>query len=362
MRILTVVGARPQFIKAAAVSRVIRQQHQEILVHTGQHYDFGMSQVFFDELDLPPADHNLGVGSASHGVQTAQMIEKIEAVLQQEKPDLVMVYGDTNSTLAAALAAVKIHIPIAHVEAGLRSFNMRMPEEVNRRLTDHSSTVLFTPTVLATQHLAKEGITQGVHQVGDVMYDVLLHYLDRAQKRAPLLDKLGLKSGRYILATVHRAENTDTPARLEAIVQALCSTELPVIFPMHPRTRQWIKKIGFEDVLKNSPQLRCLEPMGYLDMILLEQNAHCILTDSGGVQKEAYLLGIPCLTIREETEWQETVDSGWNQLIPANKSAILNALSQDTHPKNHPSFYGDGSAAQRITETLSNLNSISGFS
>jgi UDP-GlcNAc3NAcA epimerase len=362
MRILTVVGARPQFIKAAAVSRIIRQNHQEILVHTGQHYDFGMSQVFFDELDLPPADYNLGVGSASHGVQTAQMIEKIEAVLQQEKPDLVIVYGDTNSTLAAALAAVKIHIPIAHVEAGLRSFNMQMPEEVNRRLTDHISTLLFTPTGLATQHLAKEGITQGVHQVGDVMYDVLLHYLDRAQKRAPLLETLGLKSGAYILATVHRAENTDSPARLEAILQALCSTEWPVIFPIHPRTRQCIKKLGLEDVLNRSPHLQCVEPMGYLDMLLLEQNAHGILTDSGGVQKEAYLLGVPCLTIREETEWQETVDSGWNQLIPAEKSAILQALTQNIHPKNRPSFYGDGNAAQRISEILSTFNAISGSS
>lgn len=360
MRILTVVGARPQFIKAAAVSRVIRQAHQEILVHTGQHYDFGMSQVFFDELDLPPADYNLGVGSASHGVQTAQMIEKIEAVLQQEKPDFVLVYGDTNSTLAAALAAVKIHIPIAHIEAGLRSFNMQMPEEVNRRLTDHISTLLFTPTDIATQHLAKEGITRGVHQVGDVMYDVLLHYLDRAQKNAPLLDTLKLQSGEYILATVHRAENTDTPARLKAILQALCAAEWPVLFPIHPRTRQCIRQIGFEDVLKNSPHVRCVEPMGYLDMLLLEQNAHGILTDSGGVQKEAYLLGVPCFTIREETEWQETVDSGWNQLIPADQSAILKALMQDIHPKSRPSFYGDGNAAQSITRILSAFNSISG--
>jgi UDP-GlcNAc3NAcA epimerase len=357
MRILTVVGARPQFIKAAAVSRVVRQEHQEILVHTGQHYDFGMSQVFFDELDLPHADYNLGVGSASHGVQTAQMIQKIEAVLQQEKPDLVMVYGDTNSTLAAALAAVKIHIPIAHVEAGLRSFNRQMPEEVNRRLTDHSSTLLFTPTDLATQNLAQEGIIQDVYQVGDVMYDVLLNYLDRAQPCSPLLETLGLKSGGYLLATIHRAENTDTPARLKAILQALSSTEWPVIFPVHPRTRQCIQQMGFEDILDRSPHLQCVEPMGYLDMLWLEQNAHRILTDSGGVQKEAYLLGVPCLTIREETEWQETVDSGWNQLIPAEKSAILTALADNLHPKNRPSFYGDGKAAQRITKVFRELKS-----
>lgn len=356
MRILTVVGARPQFIKAAAVSRIVRQEHQEILVHTGQHYDFGMSQVFFDELDLPQADYNLGVGSASHGVQTAQMIEKIEAVLEQEKPDLVMVYGDTNSTLAAALAAVKIHIPIAHVEAGLRSFNRQMPEEVNRRLTDHISTLLFTPTDLSTQHLAQEGIIQGVHQVGDVMYDVLLTYLDRAQKCSPQLNTLGLKSGGYILTTIHRAENTDTPARLKAILQAIGSTEWPVIFPVHPRTRQRIQQMGFEDILKR-PHLQCVEPMGYLEMLLLEQNAHRILTDSGGVQKEAYLLGVPCLTIREETEWQETVDSGWNQLIPAEKSAVLAALADTSQPKNRPSFYGDGKAAQRITKVFCELES-----
>jgi UDP-GlcNAc3NAcA epimerase len=357
MRILTVVGARPQFIKAAAVSRVIRQEHQEILVHTGQHYDFGMSQVFFDELDLPAADYNLRVGSASHGVQTAQMIQKIEAVLQQEKPDLVMVYGDTNSTLAAAIAAVKIHIPIAHVEAGLRSFNRQMPEEVNRRLTDHSSTLLFTPTDLATQNLAQEGIIQDVHQVGDVMYDVLLNYLDRAQPCSPLLETLGLKSGGYLLATIHRAENTDTPARLKAILQALSSTEWPVIFPVHPRTRQRIQQMGLEDILKRSSHLQCVEPMGYLDMLWLEQNAHRILTDSGGVQKEAYLLGVPCLTIREETEWQETVDSGWNQLIPAEKSAILTALADNSQPKSRPSFYGDGKAAQRITKVFRELES-----
>ncbi len=359
MRILTVVGARPQFIKAAAVSRVVRQEHQEILVHTGQHYDFGMSQVFFDELDLLQADYNLGVGSASHGVQTAQMIEKIEALLEQEKPDLVLVYGDTNSTLAAALAAVKIHIPIAHVEAGLRSFDMNMPEEVNRRLTDHASTLLFTPTDLATQHLRREGITQGVHQVGDVMYDVLLNYLNLAQQRSHILDKLALESRGYVLATIHRAENTDSPARLEAILKALCSSELTIIFPVHPRTQQRIQQMGFEDMLQKSPRLRRIEPLGYLDMLQLEQNAQCILTDSGGVQKEAYLLGVPCLTVRAETEWQETVDAGWNQLVAAEKAAILKALSPNIYPQSRPPFYGDGQAAKRIPAILSEFHKTS---
>ncbi|MBC8122828.1 MAG: UDP-N-acetylglucosamine 2-epimerase (non-hydrolyzing) [Gemmatimonadaceae bacterium] len=356
MRIATVVGARPQFVKAATVSRAVRVHHHEILIHTGQHYDFGMSQVFFDELQLPAADYNLGVGSASHGVQTARMIEKIEAILLSERPDLVLVYGDTNSTLAAALAAVKMHIPVAHVEAGLRSFNMRMPEEVNRRLTDHISSVLFTPTDLATAHLAREGIVRGVYQVGDVMVDVLLEQLGSARTHSRILRDLGLRPGGYVLATIHRAENTDEPGRLKAILQALHSAGVPVVFPMHPRTRRCAVDQGLESLLANTSDLQCIEPVGYLDMLLLEQNARRILTDSGGIQKEAYLLGVPCLTVRDETEWQETVASGWNRLVTAEVQAILVALEQEVIPQNRPPCYGDGQAAQRIAGVLAGLH------
>jgi UDP-N-acetylglucosamine 2-epimerase len=350
MRICTVVGARPQFIKAGAVSPVLREVHQEILIHTGQHYDPSMSAIFFKELDLPIADYNLGVGSASHAVQTGRMLICLEEIFLKEKPDGVLVYGDTNSTLAAALAAAKLHLPVIHVEAGLRSFNPHMPEEVNRRLTDHLSSFLFTPTDYATSCLEREGITQGVHQVGDVMYDVLLKYLPIAQKHAcGLLERFQLTSKDYILATIHRAENTDDLERLEAILQSLIHSEQPVLFPIHPRTRKQLARL---DKL-SLEHIQLIEPVGYLEMLFLEHKARAILTDSGGVQKEAYLLAVPCCTIRDQTEWIETVTSGWNRLVPAQVMAIQQALSTLVLPNTpRPLYYGDGMSAYRIAQLL----------
>jgi UDP-N-acetylglucosamine 2-epimerase len=352
MHIVTVVGARPQFVKAAAVSRLLRTRHRETLVHTGQHYDQGMSQVFFDELGLPAPDINLQVGSGSHGRQTGQIIERIEAALVDLRPDALLVYGDTNSTLAGALAAAKLHIPVAHVEAGLRSFNLQMPEEVNRRLTDHISRWLFTPTAEATAQLAREGITEGVYQVGDVMVDVLRTNLERSRATSTIIADLGLTSGDYILATIHRAENTDDLTRLVQIVAALESAPSKVVLPLHPRTRNALQKHGLLERLTGATSVRCLAPVGYLDMLALEAHARQILTDSGGVQKEAYLLGVPCLTVRNETEWVETVATGWNRLLPADVHSLCEALEKPMRPAEHPHLYGDGHAAEHIVAVL----------
>jgi len=290
MKIVTVVGARPQFIKAAALSRVLRQQHNEILVHTGQHYDDNMSAVFFAELDIPAPDVNLQIGSGSHGTQTGAMLTGIETVLLAERPDRVLVYGDTNSTLAGALAAAKLHIPVAHVEAGLRSFNRAMPEEINRVVTDHLSDVLLCPGQTAVDNLAAEGITRGVHLVGDVMADALIVASERAMTHSAILTRLELTEQSYVLATVHRAENTDDPLRLHNILTAFLDSNELIIFPVHPRTR---KRINELDLSLQQSNLRLIEPVGYLDMVQLEQSARMILTDSGGVQKEAYWLGVP---------------------------------------------------------------------
>jgi UDP-N-acetylglucosamine 2-epimerase (non-hydrolysing)/UDP-GlcNAc3NAcA epimerase len=350
MRIVTVVGARPQFIKAAPLSRVLREYAQEILVHTGQHYDANMSQIFFDELEIPRPDINLGVGSGSHGWQTAQMLEGIEGLLLDEKPDWVLVYGDTNSTLAGALAATKLHIPVAHVEAGLRSYNRHMPEEINRVLTDHASSLLFCPTRQAVENLVEEGILEGVHQVGDVMYDALKYNLQLADTCSNILEKLELTSGLYILATVHRPRNTDDPVRFGGIMSAFSALDYPVIFPMHPRTQKLVKQADLT-VPKN---VNIVDPVGYLDMLQLEEHADCILTDSGGVQKEAYLLGVRCVTLREETEWVETVESGWNQLVGADPDAIIAAV-EAWHPNGErPPYFGDGKASEKIVELLLN--------
>lgn len=356
-RILTVVGARPQFIKAAAVSRVLRRRadvFQETILHTGQHYDEAMSDVFFDELDIPRPARNLGIGGGSHGEMTGRMLAQIEAVLFEERPDWVLVYGDTNSTIAGALAAAKLHIPVAHVEAGLRSFNRRMPEEVNRVLTDHVSTLLFCPTDAAVKNLCAEGVLNGVHQVGDVMFDVALHYRDIAFRNSNVLSSLGLDAGHYALATCHRAENTDDPHRLASIVGALntIASELPVVMPLHPRTRQALHRYGI------SPgSLRIVEPVGYLDMVRIEQSAAVILTDSGGVQKEAFFFGVPCLTLRDETEWGETVATGWNVLCGADGARILGAWGRLSTMRREPSRpYGDGDAAEHIADFLANEN------
>lgn len=325
MKVVTIVGARPQFIKAAPVCRELRKAHREVLVHTGQHYDDAMSAVFFRELDIPEPDYNLGVGSGTHGEQTGEMLKRIEAVLLTERPDWVLVYGDTNSTLAGALAAAKLHIPVAHVEAGLRSFNRNMPEEINRVLTDHVSTLLFCPTQTAVDNLAREGITEGVHLVGDVMYEALLWAAERARAQSTILERLGLSEKGYLLATVHRAENTDDPARLQAILDAFRVIDEPIVFPVHPRTQARLSVLGFD---LNVPHLQLIPPVGYLDMVRLEQAARAILTDSGGIQKEAYWLGVPCITLRDETEWVETVTAGANVLVGADTARIVAAVRE----------------------------------
>ena len=354
MKVATVIGARPQFIKAAAVSRLLRDHYTEILIHTGQHYDENMSDVFFLELGIPTPDYNLGVGSGPHGAQTGEMLTRIEQVLLSQKPDRVLVYGDTNSTLAGALAAVKLHIPVAHVEAGLRSFNRAMPEEINRILTDHVSDLLFCPSEVARQHLAGEGITHGVHVVGDVMADTLLYAAERARQRSTILEDLGLQPGNYLLATVHRAENTDDSARLHAILAAFAAVREPIIFPIHPRTRQRIVDQGVQAILEGS-QVKLIEPLGYLDMVRLEQSARMILTDSGGIQKEAYWLKIPCITLRDETEWIETVENGWNCLVGADCEKIVQAVATFRPPPSHPGLYGDGRAAERMISCFAGL-------
>ena len=348
MKVATIVGARPQFIKAAPVSRWLRLRHKEILVHTGQHYDYLLSEVFFRELGIPTPDYNLGIGSASHGKQTGEMLARVEEVLLQEKPDWVVVYGDTNSTLAGALAAAKLHIPVAHVEAGLRSYNRTMPEEINRVLTDHLSSLLFCPTDTAVRNLAREGITQGVHKVGDVMYDVALWGLESAERKSTILQTLRIEPGGYLLVTIHRPHNTDDPSNLGAIVSALNDVAETVVFPTHPRTQKALKHWGF---CPNS-NIRLIEPVSYLDMLVLEKNARLILTDSGGVQKEAYILGVPCVTLREETEWVETVEAGWNILVGANREQIVAAVRNFKPTGERPPLFGDGNASRRIVEIL----------
>lgn len=359
MKVLTVVGARPQFIKAAAVSRVLRATPgmSEVLVHTGQHYDDNMSRVFFEELEIPEPDYDLGVGSGTHGVQTGRMLGAIEQVLLEERADWVLVYGDTNSTVAGALAAVKLHIPVAHVEAGLRSFNRRMPEEINRVLTDHASDLLFSPTETAVQNLKREGIPERrIRLVGDVMYDAALYYGEKAERESRILKRLSLQPRGYILATVHRAENTDDAARLSAILQALAviHREMPVVFLVHPRTRKAATRLGLDHLLQS---VMALEPVGYLDMVMLEKNARLIATDSGGVQKEAFFYRVPCVTLREETEWVELVQMGWNRLVSPGASQSL-LRKTILHSASSPALgietelYGDGKVSQRIVETL----------
>jgi UDP-GlcNAc3NAcA epimerase len=353
-KVVTIIGARPQFIKAAPVSRALRQVAHEILVHTGQHYDHEMSAIFFQELGIPEPDYHLGVGSGSHGWQTGQMLIRIEEVLLAERSDWVMVYGDTNSTVAGALAAVKLHIPVAHVEAGLRSFNRIMPEEHNRVLTDHVADLLFCPTQTAVNNLAREGIARGVHLVGDVMYDAVLHNATLAQERSDVLARLGLKPGSYALVTIHRPGNTDDPTRLSAILAALkeIGADGPVVFPIHPRTRQRIAEYGL-DPRANTPYPGYIDPVGYLDMLVLERHARLILTDSGGVQKEAFFFAVPCLTLREETEWVETVEAGWNRLVGADPAAIVRAAREFRPVGSPPPLLGDGRAAERIAALLS---------
>ncbi len=351
-KILSVVGARPQFIKAAPVSRALRRRFTEVLVHTGQHYDAGMSDVFFRELGIPAPDHHLGVGSGSHGAQTGAMLAGIETAIMTEKPDWVLVYGDTNSTLAGALAAAKLHVPIAHVEAGLRSGNWSMPEEINRVLTDAASDLLLAPTHDAVEHLAREHVHGQVRRVGDVMLDALKLF-EPAMARSAALETLGLEPGHYAVVTVHRAENTDDPARLAAILAGLARLDTPVVFPMHPRTRQRIADHGLFDLRSAG----WIDPLGYLDMLALVRCASMVLTDSGGLQKEAAFLGVPCVTLRDQTEWPDTLELGWNTLVGADADRLVEAArSARSRPSGsiaelHERF-GGGLASERICEAL----------
>lgn len=356
MKICTIVGARPQFIKAAMVSRAIESAPniKEVIIHTGQHYDTNMSAQFFEELNIPKPSHHLNIGSAPHGKQTGQMLAAIEDVLIEEKPDWVLVYGDTNSTLAGALAAAKLHIPVAHVEAGLRSFNRKMPEEINRVTTDHLSTLLFAPTERSCQQLIKEGIaTEQVFNVGDVMYDAVLYYNEYNATRKTLVEKLNLKPQSYCLATIHRAENTDCEQRLKNIYDAFMelSRSVQIILPLHPRTRAAFDKLQLSNAFEKNVMI--IEPVGYLDMLALEKNANCIITDSGGVQKEAYFNQVPCVTLRDETEWVELVEAGWNCLCsPEQPFSLVGFIKNQISSTNAHTLYGDGNVAQTIIKKL----------
>jgi UDP-GlcNAc3NAcA epimerase len=357
MRIISVVGARPQFVKASAISSQIAKHDsvQEIIVHTGQHYDTALSGVFFKELQVPKPTYNLAVGSGTHGFQTGQMLRGVEDILLANRPDWVLVYGDTNSTLAGALAAAKLCTPVAHIEAGMRSFDRRQPEEINRLVTDHVSDVLFTPTSVASENLRREGIANGrIHQVGDVMYDVILSFSAQAERKSRILNDLALQSKPYILATIHRADNTDKPDRLRALLHALAEAARrhPVILPLHPRTKRAM--LALEVPAATLRRLRIIDPVSYLDMLVLEKNACVIATDSGGVQKEAFFLGVPCITFRERTEWTELVAAGWNRLVPPGEAdqmarAIFEAIGSKGTPVNE---FGTGNSAARIVKTL----------
>jgi UDP-GlcNAc3NAcA epimerase len=355
LKVLTVVGARPQFIKAAPVSRALRDAgHTEFLVHTGQHYDQQMSSVFFEEMQIPEPNINLEVGSGSHAQQTGQMLVKLEEVMKLNGPDCVLVYGDTNSTLAGALAASKLQVRLAHVEAGLRSFNREMPEEHNRVLTDHCSDALFCPTETAVKNLTREGIKKGVYLVGDTMFDAVLQFAEIAEERSTILERLNLKSKTFLLATVHRAYNTDVPENLRSLLRSFAEIGETVVFPVHPRTRQKINELnGAFAEEQERDNIRMIEPVGYLDMLTLEKHARLILTDSGGMQKEAFFFGVPCVTLRPETEWSETVEAGWNVIAGVEPGEIKRAVTAREWPSDPPAqVFGDGRAAPKIVALL----------
>ncbi len=349
MKIVSVIGARPQFIKCAPFSRELRKLHREVIIHTGQHYDYEMDKLFFIELGIPEPDCNLGIGSGTHGKQTGEMLKGIEEVLVKEKPDLVMVYGDTNSTLAGALAAAKMQIKLGHVEAGLRSFDKSMPEEINRVLTDHCSDYLFCPTQTAVNNLKKENITRGVYLVGDVMVDALLQAKERAEG-PDVLNTLGLESKEYLVSTIHRQSNTDCEENLRNIVNACCELDEVIIFPLHPRTEKFLRKYGLYQRLQE--KVRITKPLGYLDFLKLLSHAKKILTDSGGVQKEAYILGVPCITLRNDTEWVETVEDGWNLLVGVDKERIIKMV-REFEPKGARRNVFGQDACQKISKVIS---------
>ncbi len=348
MRVLSVVGARPQFVKAALLSaELARRGMDEVVVHTGQHYDREMSAVFFEELRLPEPAHNLGVGGGGHGEQTGEMLKRLEPVMQQERADWVLVYGDTNSTLAGALAAAKLHIPIAHVEAGLRSFNRTMPEEINRIVADHIADLLLVPTSHAAKQLAQEGITQGVRVVGDLMVDLALQAAAGVPARPPILDRFQLQASAYAIATIHRASNTDDPQTFRRILQGLRAVDWPVVFPVHPRTREVARLAGAGD----GDNLILCEPLPYAQMLALVARSAAVFTDSGGLQKEAFVLKVPCVTLREETEWLDTLEDGWNVLAGSDPSKIAAAAKRPV-PMRQATPYGDGHAARNIVDAL----------
>jgi UDP-N-acetylglucosamine 2-epimerase (non-hydrolysing)/UDP-GlcNAc3NAcA epimerase len=352
MRIVTVIGNRPQFVKAAAVSRLLRERHEELLVHTGQHYDDELSRVFFDELGVPAPDRELGAGTGSNTAQTARILAALEPVIAELRPDLVFVYGDTNSTLAGALVAAQAGVPVGHVEAGMRSFDRRMPEELNRVLTDHASDLLLCSTETALENLEREHVAGEAHLVGDVMADVSLAFRDVAEERSRALEERGLQEGGYLVVTAHRAGNVDDPTRLCALVELIEALPRPVVLPLHPRTRARLEAAKLLERLEVADGIELAPPLGYLDFLKLARHARAVLTDSGGVQKEAYLLGVPCVTLRAETEWVETVESGWNVLVDLDAGAALAALERPL-PAQRPELYGGGRAAARVCDVLS---------
>jgi UDP-GlcNAc3NAcA epimerase len=348
MKVVSVIGARPQFIKAASLSRILRQSHVELLVHTGQHYDYNMADVFFDELKISSPEYHLGIGSNTHGAQTGAMLAAIENIIIKEHPDWVLVYGDTNSTLAGALAAAKLQTPIAHVEAGLRSFNRLMPEEINRVLTDHLSDLLFCPSTTAINNLGYEGINRGVHLVGDVMLDALQYAIDKSTVCEKVVKRLELTKKKYLLATLHRAENTEDFNRLAGILDAFKNCQEKIIFPVHPRTQKVLQKMNY-----SAPaHVKLIEPVSYMELVCLAKMARKIMTDSGGLQKEAYWLKVPCITLRDETEWIETVTAGWNMITGADPQKILSALSSSYIPKEHPLLYGEVGVSERCVSLM----------
>jgi UDP-GlcNAc3NAcA epimerase len=351
MRIMSVVGARPQFVKAAPVCKALRERHEEILVHSGQHYDYAMSDVFFEQLGVPTPDYTLGVGSGSHGQMTGAMLGLLEELFIERQPDAVLVYGDTNTTLAGGLAAAKLGIPVVHVEAGLRSFNRAMPEEINRVVVDHLSDLLLCPTEVAAGNLAAEGIRDGVRIVGDVMIDTARFFAEHADSEAVLGD-YDVTPGQYYLATVHRASNTDDPAALAALVEGLGGVRATVLWAVHPRTRARLAEFGLEDAIARAANVRVLDPVPYIETVALLRSARALLTDSGGMQKEAYFFGVPCVTLRDETEWVETVELGWNTLVGTDPKRIVEAASAALRPAERPPVYGDGHAAEVIARVI----------
>ena len=350
MRIVTVIGNRPQFVKAAAVSHRLREQHEELLVHTGQHYDDELSRVFFDELGVPAPDHELNVGSGSNTSQTARMMDALEPFLAESEAELALVYGDTNSTLAGTLAAAQAGIPVGHVEAGMRSFDRSMPEELNRVLADHASSLLLCSTLTAMDNLAKEGVAGEKYLVGDVMVDVSLAFRDAAEDRSRVLEELDLTPGEYLVVTAHRAGNVDDSERLHLLVELLAALPSPAVFPVHPRTRARLEAAGLVERLSG---VKLVPPLGYLDFLRLIRHARAVLTDSGGVQKEAYVLGVRCVTLRDRTEWVETVEVGWNTLVDLDREAALAALAAEPPAGERPELYGGGRAAERVRDAVS---------